>query len=1177
MNIQGFSIKRPVATLTILCLFIVVGAVSLSRTPLDLLPDIEPPVLAVMTAFPGASPQEVLSMVTKPMEDQLALTGGVTNIHSISQEGVSLVILLFDWGSDTKRAREEAEAFLDLLPMPDGARQPIIIEFDPTLLPIMELAVTGGEDDVELTNILDDKVAPRLEAVRGVANVQLLGGAEEDVFVRLSPSGMEEHKLSFDQVGGILATSLMDMPAGIVELDGHLLRLRFLAYSHAEEQLERMVVGFNLDEEALEHQLDRNINIDLNRALTEAMPRPAQVEVPTRTVCLGDVVTDWQVSDQGELVLEFDRSRLIEYGLTAPLVAAALEEAGFIVEWDEAEEQILLRLEGVPWEEALDVPVAVIPDVEAWYSDLQARTRRQLDMTSRQVEEMLVEMAMALVLSQGGGIPGMDEDFPLQPVTLADIALVERSIHPVETISRINQEPSIGLMIQKEGSANTVAVAREVRRAMAEVADEYGVSFFTVFDQAEEIEGALSDLVRDLVLGGILAVLVLLLFLRDYRTTLFIGAAIPASVLFTFTLLYFADLTVNIMTMGGLALSAGLLVDNAIVVSENIYRHLQEGMAPREAALTGSREVAGAIVASTLTTVSVFFPVVFLSGLAGELFWEFALTVSCALFASLIISFTLIPLMASRFLRLRKQGGKKGLSFYRRTLAWCLRRPWAPLAATLAVVLGAGVLFTFMGTDLFPVTEEDSFVIDISLPPGTPLADTDDFVVQLEEVLAGREEIQSTSARVGAAQFLGISARGGASNQGRIRVVVKPDYSDQIYSLMDELRAEMTALDTKAQLFFNRESLLDTAGMESQLELVLEGEDQAIIQDLAAQVVQRLENLDFLSDIQFTLEENRPEVHVVMDHQQALQQGVSVYQVATTLRQAMEGTPVARVVTGDQVLQLVMGYAKDELVSLEDVRDLGIYSAQGAYLRLGDVAEFTQALGPASISRENRRIIGEVQAQYYGLDMAAATNRALAALEEIEFPPGYQIRAAGTFSLMDDVFGELEWVLLVSAVLVYLVMAAQFESLINPFIIITSLPMAYAGSIFALQLTGNTVSVPAMIGAVVLAGILVNDGIILVDLMNQKYRFQGEPLQRAVLEGASARVRPVLMTTITTVLGLFPLALGLGAGSQLQAPMGIAIIGGQVVGTVLLLVVIPVLFWLLNRRGRKEMPGGMTK
>ncbi len=1169
MSIQGFSIKRPVATLTILAVFVVVGAVSMSQTPLDLLPDIQPPVLAVVTSFPGASPQEVLAMVTRPMEDQLALTGGLNNMTSISQEGVSIVILRFDWGSDMSRSREEAESYLDFLPLPEGARPPMVIEFDPTMLPVLELAVTGGIDRVELTHVLKNQVAPRLESVQGVANVQVMGGAEEDVFVRLSPSLMEEYKISYDQVAGILATSLMDMPAGIVELEGRLMRLRFLAYSHAEQHLDNMIVGFLVDQEELEKQLNRSINVDLNQALSGSLPGYGSIDVPTMTIYAGDLMEDWETDEEGQYAfITVDESELEDYGLTVGWLVASLEDAGFEVEWDPEEGKIKLAMEDLDWNDFMATPVATVPDIETWYNDLRDRTRRQLDMTSRQLEQMLVEMAMAMVLSsQGGGaIPGMDDDFPLQPVYLGDIATVERAVHPPNTISRIDRQDSIGLTVQKEGNANTVAVVREVRTVLAELEEEFGLNFYPVFDQAGEIESALNDLFRDLITGGILAIMVLMIFLKDFRTTLFIGVAIPASILFTFTLLYFADLTVNIMTLGGLALAAGLLVDNAIVVSENIYRHLQEGTPPREAALNGSREVAGAIIASTLTTVSVFFPVVFISGLAGELFREFALTVSCALLGSLVISFTLIPLMASRFLRLRpaKNDKKDPLLYYRRGLDWCLSRIWVPLAVALVVIVFAGIAFGYMGTDLFPVTDEDSFVINFSLPPGSPLADTNAYLRQLEEILEGRDELESFSARAGAAQLFGVFGQGGVSNQGRIRVVVAPAHAGDIYNLMNELRQEMERINPDIDLYFNRESLLDTAGMEARLELVIEGDDQQVIQEIAQQINERLSALTYLSDIQFTLEANRPEIHVRMNHQQALQQGVSVYQVANTLRMAMEGMPVARVIIDGEVLNLVLEYDKNEISTLEDVRNIGIYSGMGDYLNLGDVAEFTQDFGPASISRENRKTIGEINAQYYGIDMAAATNRALEAVEDIELPAGYKIRPSGSFSMMDDVFSELDLVLMVAAVLVYLVMAAQFESFLNPFIIITSLPMAFAGSVFALLITGNTISVPAMIGAVVLAGILVNDGIILVDLMNQKYRFQQVPLRQAVLEGAAARVRPVLMTTITTVLGLTPLALGLGAGSQLQAPMAIAIIGGQVVGTMLLLVVIPVLFWTLN-------------
>lgn len=1165
LNIQGFAIRRPVATLTILLIMVVVGTVSLSQTPLNLLPDIEPPVLAIVTVFPGCSPQEAMTLVAAPIEEAMASVSGLTNIQSISQENMAVVILQFYWGANIKAARDEVDTRLNFLSLPDGINRPLLAEFDPTMLPVLEIAVTGSESSAALTRQLQDQVIPRLESLTGVASVQLTGGVEEDIFVRLSPEKMQEYQVSLDQVGGILGVSLLDFPAGILELDERQMRLRFIGQSRAADALDNVIVGFQVDQELLRAQLNRTVDVDLNKLLLEDLPNSVIESVPMNEVMVRDVMLDWEEDTRGDVLLALDPLKLKHRGLSHAQVVSGLIATGVKPEITE-DGAIRLCRANLPPGDLGSILVSRVPDFTAWYSKLRDNVATELDYASERIEQALAGAAMAMLeYAKGGGIPILGADFPLQPILLGDIARLELSAHPPDSISRVDQLPSMALSVQKEGAANTVQVARLVRRELANLGSDYpGLSFYPVFDQAGEIENALGDLSLSLVGGAMLAVIVLLLFLRDWKTTLLIGAAIPVSVLFTFTLLYFANLSINIMTMGGLALAAGLLVDNAIVVSENIYRHLQMGAAPREAALKGSREVAGAIVASTLTTISVFFPVVFIGGLAGELFTEFALAVTCALLSSLLVSLTLIPLMASRFFRAGNGAKSSVPGLYQRILTWSLARPWAPLSLALAVLVAAGLTYTVLGTDLFPPTQENSFAINIHMPAGTPMAKTDECVAEIEEVLAKYPEIRRFSSRTGSSQIFGISVQGGVSSQAKIRVKVHSRHAGKIAELMEAVRGEIAALDNDAQVFMKRENLLNSAGLENRLELAVEGDDREVIAEIAARAVEELKKLPFLEDIQYTQEDNRPELHLAVNQGSLLQKGLSAYQLASTLRLAIEGLPVARIPVGDELVQIILILDRSELSTAGDLEELGFY-AGGNLLRLGDVASIQEGLGPASITRQNRRLTGEILAEYRGMDMAGARNRALAALEKLDLPQGYRIRAAGAISMLDDVLSDLWLVLAVAGILVYLVMSAQFESFLNPFIIICSLPLAYAGSIFLLFLTGSSLNVPVLIGGIVLAGILVNDGIILVDLISQKHR-EGVPLAEAAIQGATARLRPVLMTTITTILGVFPLVLGLGAGSQLQAPMGLTIIGGQVVGTLLLLVVVPVLYYLFNSR-----------
>ncbi len=1176
MSIPDRVVRRPIATLAIVTLVLLIGMVSLWKTPLDLLPDIKPPLIAIITVFPGSSPQETLKLITEPIEGQVSAIGGVTNLSSLSQENISMVLLRFHWGSDLNSMRDEVNARLDLLSFPDGVRRPIILKFDPTLLPVMQVAVSSGEDAAVLTDWLNRNVKTRLEKIPGVASAGVQGGAQQGLFVRLDPALAVQNRVSFDQVANILMASLLDLPAGITELDQQQLRLRFLGRPADIDALKNLVIGFHVDDQLLQEALGQSINLNLNERFSSAFSVPALSDVPMKTIYVKDVAKNIRLNERGSaIIIEPDHDLLEQINLQPRQLLALLP-----LEWNPDQERgnIVISLppgSKLDWEHVENIALNQIPDFNLWLEQIQEQVGEELDSVSHTLEQSLTEMAAMMITASAmpGGGPQLPENgFPLQPVTLGSIAEVEVDLHRPSTLNRVNGQPSVSLFIQKEGDANTVTVSRQVRQTLQEIAgaqsgQRRNISFHPIYDQARDIENALADLAWALAGGSFLAVAVLLIFLRNWRTVVIIGLSIPMAVISTFALLYFANLTINLMTLGALALAAGMLVDNAIIVSENIYRHYQMGEDPVEAAVSGSNEVSGAILASTLTTISVFFPVAFISGLARELFRDFSLTVVIALLASLIIALTVIPLLASRLLSRKRVDHRPAMSresYYHRLLKRALRYPWAVVSVGVLFVALSLLLYPMLGMNLFPASDESSFYIDITLPAGTPLQQTDQVVSQVEHSLTDLEQVSHFSAQVGETQFFGLPLEGGTANKARVRIHVKKEWADRMEAVIHETRDRIEPLLEEAHVIFTRESLLDTTGLEMKLELTVEGETLAGVNEISAELVKRLEQVPAVTDVHSLLEETRPELHAHLEHSLALQKGMTVYQTATLLRQALEGMPVARLETEQGILDLILCYSESSIKTLSDLEQIGLYATSGAYMQLGHVATFSEGYGPTSIPRENQRMVGMIRAQYRD-DLGSVSTEAMQIVEEMQLPPGYEVRITGTASLMRDVFDELELVLILAALLVYLVMSAQFESLLHPFIIICSLPLAFGGSIIALLLTGNSLNVPAFIGAVVLAGILVNDGIIMVDFINQQRRLHNIPLHEAIIAGATARLRPILMTTITTILGLVPLALALGQGSQLQAPMAIVIIGGQITGTALLLVVIPAIYRLVTR------------
>ena len=598
MNLPDISVRRPVATITILLIIIVIGVASLIQTPLDLLPDIKPPYLAVITIFPGSSPQENLQMVTEPIEGAVSPINGVKNILSLSQEHVSMVALEFNWGVDLKQKREEIGTRLDLLTLPEGVQRPIILEFDPTLLPMMQVNVSSRLDAVELTEWLEDTARPRLETIPGVASIRVEGGAKRDLFIRLFPGRIQEKEVSFEQVSNILRATLLNLPGGTVEVDERQMRIRLVGRSLGPEELENLVIGFKLDEDELRKLIGRSVDLDLNQALSEMMPSTDSLEIPMREICLKDLLPELELPAKDDfLIIAPDPAQLEHYGIDLKQIAEALPEEWATVIKEGKLHLTLPRGETPDPKQVLDTYLVTVPDFAAWrkqLKDLESQVEKDLDQASHELEKAIVDMSMAMILasagSGGGAIP--EDEFPLIPIRLGEIAEVKVDLHEATSINRINCQPSIGFYLQKEGEANTVLVSRQVRQALEELAEEfnqldYDLSFNYTFDQANEIENALMDLVRSLLLGSVLAVAVLLLFLRNWRTILVIGLTIPIAIISTFALLYFAGLSINLMTLGALALAAGMLVDNSIVVSENIYRHLQLGSPSFKAAVAG--------------------------------------------------------------------------------------------------------------------------------------------------------------------------------------------------------------------------------------------------------------------------------------------------------------------------------------------------------------------------------------------------------------------------------------------------------------------------------------------------------------------------------------------------------------------------------------------------------------
>lgn len=1013
MKLVDLSIRRPVTTTMAVILVILLGIISLGRINLDLFPNMSFPVAAVITDYSGVGSNEIETMISRPIENALATVTNIKTLSSTSKAGQSLVLAEFNWGVDMNFATLEMREKIDLIKgfLPDDTSNPLIVKFDPSMMPIAQLGVSGATDQVELKRLVEEKVIPRLERLEGVASVGITGG--------------------------------------------------------------------------------------LNR----------------------------------EILIEVEQTRLNHYGIGLTTLAQTLMLEN-------------MNLSG--------------GQIIRGQTELLVRTTGKF-LSIEEIQKILVPTTAGFI-------------------ALEDVAEVKDTFKEVQTLARMNGKASIGLTIQKQTDANTVQVSNRVNKELEKIKAELKeqLEIHPVMDQAKYIEDSIGNVQINAIIGGVLAVLVLFFFLRNFGSTIIIATAIPVSVITTFTLIYFGGLTLNMMTLGGLALGIGMLVDNAIVVLENIYRYRQEGHNRKEAARRGSQEVGMAILASTFTTVIVFLPVVFVEGIASQLFKELALTITFSLLASLIVALTFIPMLSSKILRISKRdqslhGNARGLMswiqrVYRVTLNWSLSHRWLMILLVICALVGCGFLYPKIGTEFIPAMDQGEFIINVRLPIGTVLGETDQIISEIEEMVMHVPEVETVFSDIGTA---GLMVSSSAPEFGKLMVRLKSlDQRDRSTDqVMEELRQKLHFPDTV--ISFQGQDAFGGGMGGAPISIRVRGNDLKVLEDLSLQIVNEMKLVEGVREVRDSISNGRPELQIQIDRVQAAQFGLRVTQVGAAIKAAIQGEIATRYEVDGQEYDVRVRLQEADRKSLSQVQNLLIPSPLGAKVPLDRIATFNISQGPKAIERENQVRYVEITADLFEADLGSTMAKIQKRIEQnVQLPPLYEIDYGGQFEEMMDSFKSLGLALLLAILLVYMVLAAQFESLLHPFVIMFTVPLAIIGVFVGLYVTGYNISVPALIGMIMLSGIVVNNAIVLVDYINT-LRSRGLEMREAILEAGPVRLRPIMMTALTTILGLLPLALGIGEGSEVQAPMAVVVIGGLLCATLLTLYIVPILYTLFEGMSRR--------
>ena len=1015
---------------------ILFGVISLVKIPQELFPPITYPQLTVFTAYANAAPEEVETLLTKPVEEAVGTVSGIKGIRSISKEGISIVMGEFDWDQNMDFASLRTREKVDLIKarLPRDATEPLVVPFNPFELPIMTISLTGNRTPAQLRKIATDIIKEELEKIDGVASASVEGGLEREILIEVDQGKLNDQGVSITEVSDAITNANLNYPAGTIKESFYEYLIRTLGEFQDVKEIEEVVVK-----------------------------------------------------------------------------SKEREEERFI-----------------PFEERL--------------------TRREI---SREANIVLIK----------------------------DVADVQDTFKERSSYSRFNADENVSVSIQKQAQMNTIQVIDRIRASFDRLRKllPEDIKMEVIYDQSIFIRDAINGVRDAAVQGGILAFLVLYVFLRNFKASAIVTLSIPISITVVFTMMYFGGLSINIMSLGGLALGVGMLVDNAIVVIENIFRHREMGESPEKAATIGATEVSNAIVASTLTTIAVFLPMIFVVGMAGQLFKELAFTVTFSLIGSLWVALTIIPLLSCKLgggageaskTAAALTGGemwKKVLHRYEEFLRYFLRHKGYGLLFVLGIFVASLFIFQFLGKELMPKTDQGEFIVRLEMPVGTRVEETNRIAQKMENKITGLPYVQSASTIVGSTR--GESAKDiikrMGSHQGQFIVNLKErrkiKTAEAVKMLQDHFKST-EYYPAKIDVTLQQGVITGAFGAGAKPIIVeIKGDKLSVMEDLANQINDGLAGIKGIIGIEDDIPKPSPEVRINVDKDKAAMFNLSVVDMARAAQMILRGYIPSRFKEKGHEIDIRVRLREEDRDTYGELYRIRVGSSAAGLVPLGTVAKFEKGVGPSEIKRvgQERTII--VGANVIGRKLSDVIVDVEKMMVKIKPESGYMVKLAGESEEMKKSFQSLQFALILSIVMVYMIMAAQFESITQPLIILFTVPLSLIGVLLAWLVTGTSVNVVALLGVIMLGGIVVNNGIVLVDYTNVLMQ-QGKDMLEAVVEASLARLRPIIMTALTTILGLLPMALAFGRGAELRAPMAISVMGGLLLSTFLTLVVIPSIF-----------------
>lgn len=1228
--LSKFSVKKPYTVVVAVILVLILGVISFLNLQTDLLPEIDLPYLVVITQYPGASPEEVEQVVTRPIEQVVATTNNIKNVSSVSGESSSTVILEFSNDVNMDSAIIEINGSLDLIKgaWGDEISSPFIIRLNPDMLPVMIASVDVENLDIdEVSRLVKDEIIPELESVNGVAAVDPVGILEENIQVSISEEKISDiNKKVLDNVDKELSKAEDELLKGKNEIEENLSKLE----NEEKTQIQKLnegEEGLNLAKEKIAEGLE-----EIRKGETELIKARNEVEIALdelNSQIIKMETIDFFVKFTGGTVPQSQMAEFKQYESTLQQLKLKKQEASkglstindnlrelsnqksnlqsqrleLIEQSNElAQGKFLLKNELGKAKEGLNEGKETIKEnldkLEDQKEEAFKKSSLEGVITKDMVSGIITAQNFAMpagyvkdenkdyVVKVGDKIADLDEmknlilfDSGVEEVgkiSLEDVADIEYVDNSDEIYAKVNGNNAIMLSFQKQSNFSTSDVSDNINERIETLKENNSdLNIIPLLDQGEYIDIVVDSVLNNILYGGILAILILFLFLRDIKPTITIALSVPISIVFAITLMYFSGVTLNMISLAGLALGVGMLVDNSIVVIENIYRLRSEGLSAFQASIEGAREVAGAIFASTLTTACVFLPIVFTSGLSRQLFVDMGLTIAYSLFASLIVALSLVPMLTSSVLKSVQSKEQKlfgkFINMYERVLVWTLSHKTIILFLVLALLVGSGYFALKLGTSFIPDMDAPQMSATIDIEDEASIDEIAEITDSVIDRISSIEDIET----IGAFKSSGLGGFGGGMggsasgslNNVSLYILLNKDKDKTNIEIGQEIKNLTEDLDVEISVTASNMDMSQIGG--EGVEILVKGREIDKLREIATDIGEIIENTEGIIDVSDGIEDTALELRVRVDKEKAMDQGLTVAQIFSSLNKILSsGKSITTLSVENKDYPVIIIEEKNQNIKKADLENIMIKSTRQTgevEVALGEIADIEEAKGLSSIRRESQErflsVTGKIHPDY---NIGLVSRDIEKSLSEYELAEGYKLDFKGENETIKDSLRDLVYMLLLALAFIYLIMVAQFQSLLSPFIIMFTIPLAFTGGLLALIITGNEISLIAMLGFLVLAGIVVNNGIVFVDYTNQ-LRDRGKNVNDALIIAGKTRLRPILMTAITTILGLSTLSLGVGLGSEVVQPLAIVAIGGLIYATILTLLVVPVMYRLFNK------------